>query len=131
MQTDSIRFILHFKVSPQVIYETLMDSAKHSAFTGQEANISKQVGGAISAYDGYISGKNLELIPYEKIVQAWRADEAEWAETHYSRVEILLIATPEGTELNFNQSGVPTELIENFEQGWIDNYWNPLREIFG
>ncbi|MBE3119725.1 MAG: hypothetical protein IMZ50_13355 [Candidatus Atribacteria bacterium] len=34
-----------FKVTPHDIYETLMDSKKHAAFTGGKASISRAVGG--------------------------------------------------------------------------------------
>ena len=30
---------------------------------------------AITAWDGYISGRNVELIPGERIVQTWRTSE--------------------------------------------------------
>ena len=62
-----------FKASPHDVYEALMDSKKHAAFTGGKASISRLVGGAIMAYDDYIAGKNVELVPDRKIVQDWRA----------------------------------------------------------
>ncbi len=33
-----------FKASPKIIYDLLVDSKSHSAFTGQKAHISKKVG---------------------------------------------------------------------------------------
>ena len=62
-----------FKASPHEVYETLLDSARHAAFSGSPAEISREVGGAYSAYDGYISGKNIKLVPDREIVQSWRA----------------------------------------------------------
>jgi uncharacterized protein YndB with AHSA1/START domain len=50
------------KVSPHEVYEALMDSRKHSKFTGEEASISREVGGKFSAYGDYITGVNLELV---------------------------------------------------------------------
>ena len=49
-----------------------MDLEKHAAFTGGKAEISREAGGGINAYDGYIAGKNVELVPDQKIVQDWR-----------------------------------------------------------
>ncbi len=54
------------KVSPHEVYEALMDSRKHSKFTGEEASISREVGGKFSAYGDYITGVNLELVPDKK-----------------------------------------------------------------
>ena len=62
-----------FKASPHAVYEALMDSKKHAIFSGSAAKISRAIGGEYSAYDGYITGKNIELVPDQKIVQSWRA----------------------------------------------------------
>jgi activator of HSP90 ATPase len=114
-----------FKVSPHEVYEALMDSKKHAAFSGGKARISRKVGGAIMAYDDYITGKNVELIPDQKIVQTWRA--VDWPEGYYSRVVFLFTAVPEGTRLDFTHTDVPEGTEEEFTQGWIDNYWEPMK----
>ena len=117
-----------FKASPHEVYEALMDSKKHAAFTGGKARISRLVGGAIMAYDDYITGKNIELIPDQKIVQDWRA--VDWQEGWFSRVTFDFTATPEGTRLDFTHADVPEGTEEEFTQGWIDNYWEPLKVFF-
>lgn len=61
--------------SPQEIYEAWLDSVTHSEMTGNEASMSDEIGAEVSAHDGYISGSNLELVPGERIVQAWRTTE--------------------------------------------------------
>jgi activator of HSP90 ATPase len=115
-----------FKVSPHAVYEALMDSAMHAAFTGSAALISREIGGKFSSYDGYITGKNLELVPDKKIVQAWRA--VDWPEGHFSTVTFLFIPIPEGTQLDFTHTGIPEGEEAAFEEGWIDNYWEPMKE---
>ncbi|MGB8212860.1 MAG: SRPBCC family protein [Anaerolineales bacterium] len=114
-----------FKASPHALYEALMDSEKHAAFTGGKAEISREAGGGINAYDGYIAGKNVELVPDQKIVQDWRA--VDWPEGLFSRVTFVLTAVPEGTRLDFTHSGLPEGTEAEFTQGWIENYWDPLK----
>ena len=114
-----------FNASPHDVYEALMDSKKHAAFTGGKASLSREVGGSIMAYDGYITGKNLELIPDALIVQDWRA--VDWPEGKFSRVTFKLTAIPEGTRLDFTHMDVPEGTEEEFTQGWIDNYWEPMK----
>ena len=63
--------------SPEEIYQAWLDSLAHSEMTGGEASMSDQIGAEVSAWDGYISGRNIELIPSERIVQAWRTSEFE------------------------------------------------------
>ena len=61
------------KTTPPEVYAALMDSEKHSAFTELRATISPKVGGLITAYDGFITGSNVKLVPDKIIVQRWRA----------------------------------------------------------
>jgi activator of HSP90 ATPase len=114
-----------FKASPNEVYELLMDSAKHAAFSGEAASISREVGGEISAYGGYITGRNLKLIPDREIVQSWRA--VDWPEGYFSTVTFVLLPIPDGTRLNFTHTDVPDGTEEEFAQGWIDNYWDPMK----
>src|SRR5260370_42587538 len=78
----TIRQTVTFKASPQEVYETLMDTAKHQALSGEKAIISREVGGAFKAWGDHISGFNLAPQPGRKIVQAWRAK--DWLPDHYS-----------------------------------------------
>ena len=66
--------------SPEEIYQAWLDSLGHSEMTGGAATMSDQIGAAVSAWDGYISGRNLELVPGERIVQSWRT--TEFADEH-------------------------------------------------
>jgi activator of HSP90 ATPase len=126
--SEIIRQNVTFNATPHEVYETLMDSQRHAAFTGGKASISRLVGGQISAYDDYISGKNIELLPDKKIVQDWRA--VDWPEGTFSKVTFELTAIPEGTRLDFTHSDLPEGTAEEFTQGWIDNYWEPMKRAF-
>jgi activator of HSP90 ATPase len=127
MKTKTIRQSVTFKADPKAIYEALMDSRKHSQFTGDKASISREVGGKFTAYDSYIEGINLHMEPNKKIVQSWRG--SDWPEGHYSRVTFLLQEAENGTRLTFTQTGVPDQYYEDISQGWHDYYWKPLKEM--
>ncbi|MEI6660260.1 MAG: SRPBCC family protein [bacterium] len=114
------------KATPQEVYEMLMDSKKHSAFTGEPAKISGKVGGKFTAYSGYAEGKNLELVEGKKIVQEWRA--SDWEEGAYSKVTFTLKKSKSGTELTFTQSGVPQDQYKSIGTGWKDFYWTKMKE---
>ena len=129
MKTKSIKQTTQFKAPPHQVYEMLMDSKKHGQFTGGKAKISRKVGGKFSVYDDYAEGKNLALVPDKKIVQSWRA--SDWPEGHYSKVTFALSNNKAGTKLTFTQTGVPSEFFADIKQGWIDFYWNPLKELLG
>jgi len=115
--------------SPEEIYQAWLDSLAHSEMTGGAANMSDQIGAAVSAWDGYIRGRNLELVPGERIVQSWRT--SEFADEHGdSVITILLQETNEGTLLTLEHSNVPDEQRSYEEAGWQENYFEPMVAYF-
>ena len=125
MKTKTVRQSVTFKATAHDVYEALMDSRKHARFTQAKARISRKVGGKICAYDGYIDGTNLELIPDAKIVQSWRG--SYWPEGHYSRATFALKKVKTGTRLTFTQSGVPETEYRNISLGWREHYWARIK----
>lgn len=126
-----IKQSITIKATPAQVYETLMDSKLHSELTGSPAEMSNEVGGTFTAYDGYIQGKNLELVPNKIIVQEWRGSGKNWKPDYFSKVRFELTEVPGGTRLDFTHEGVPDEEHDNIEQGWVDNYWDKLEKKFG
>jgi activator of HSP90 ATPase len=129
MNTKTIRQSATFKASPHEVYEALMDSRNHSKFTDGKASISRKIDGKFTAYDGYIEGVNLELVPDEKIVQSWRG--SDWPKGHYSTATFALKQIGSGTRLTFTQTDVPEEQYEPISQGWRDYYWTPMKKMLG
>jgi activator of HSP90 ATPase len=123
----SIRQTVTFKAAPAVIFEMLMDSRRHAKFTGDKARISREVGGKIMAYDGYIDGLNLEIVPNRKIVQSWRG--SDWTEGHYSKATFALARVKGGTRLTFTQSGIPEDQVEPIKEGWKEHYWDKMKAL--
>ena len=127
METRMIKQTVTFKAAPHDVYEALMDSKKHTKFTGDKASISRKVGCKFSTFDGYSEGTNLELVQDTKIVQTWRA--SDWPEGLYSTATFSFKAIPAGTRLTFTQSGIPEKQYEEIAQGWRDYYWTPLKAM--
>ena len=129
IETKTIEQSVTFNASPHDVYEALMDSDKHSRFTGAKASISREVGGEFSAYDGALSGTILELVPDAKIVQSWRGSDEGWVPGHYSTATFSLKAIDGGTQLTFVQTGVPERSFEDISEGWQTYYWSPMKQM--
>ena len=127
MKTKVISQVVTIKATPHAVYEALMDSKKHAEFTGSRASISRNVGGKFTAYNGYIEGENLDIIPNKKIVQSWRG--SDWYRGVYSRATFTLKKVVGGTQLTFMQTGVPEDVYEDISQVWCECYWNPMKEM--
>lgn len=128
MKTKSIKQKILFKATAHDVYEALMDSKKHSKFTGESAKISRKVGGKFSVYDGYAEGKNLELTPDKKIVQTWRA--ADWQVGEDSLDTFEITPSKSGCDLKFTHLNIPDRHYSAIKQGWIDFYWTPMKKMF-
>ena len=126
MKTKSLNQKITIKADPHDVYEALLDSEKHTELTESEAKISREVGGKFTAFDNWASGKNIELVQDKKIVQTWRGD--DWPEDHYSTITFLFEKDGENTIIDFSQTDIPDELYEDIKQGWIDYYWDRLKE---
>ena len=123
----TINQTINFQASAHDLYEALMDSEQHAQFTGDAASISKEVGGKFTAWGDYIEGINLELAQDKRIIQKWRT--SDWPQNHYSTVTFEFEETAEGTRLTFTQTDVPDEFCDDINQGWIDYYWTPMKQM--
>ena len=94
---------------------------------GAVARISKDAGGTFSLFEGIISGRIIELVPNERIVQAWRT--ADWAPGVYSVARFELRSHGSGTRLVFDHAGFPAGAAEHLAAGWKGNYWEPLNRV--
>ncbi len=125
---------LRFQVStfipapPETVYKAWLTSKSHAAMTGGAANGESHEGGGFTAWDGYIWGRNLELEPGARIVQAWRTSEFTETEPD-SRLEILFKPKKGGTTVTIKHSGLPAHGLQ-YRQGWIDSYYEPMKQYF-
>lgn len=121
----TIEQVVFLRATPAEVYDALLDPKKHSAFTGSPATTNDKIGVEFKAWDGYISGKNLELVKNKKIVQEWET--TAWPKGYpRSRLEITLIPKKSGTELKMVHSKVPAQQVEDYTGGWPESYWEPL-----
>src|SRR5580658_2494466 len=127
---DKLRTFLHqeveIKASPQRIYEVLLDSKQFAAFTGLAAEIDPKAGGAFSLFGGLIVGRNVELVPDQRIVQAWRP--ANWDPGVYSMVKFELKAHGSGATVVLDHTGFPEGDFAHLDPGWYERYWEPLKK---
>jgi activator of HSP90 ATPase len=127
---DATRTSLHqeidLKTSQQKIYEILLDSKQFAAFTGMPADISRDPGGAFTMFGGMIVGRNVELVPNQRIVQAWRP--ASWDPGIYSIVKFELKGDASHTTLILDHTGFPEGDYAHLDPGWHIRYWIPLEK---
>jgi activator of HSP90 ATPase len=118
-----------FAAAPARLYAALLSSKAFTAFSGFPATIDPRPGGAVSLFGGQVMGRNIELVPNQRIVQAWRAVE-DFPPGVYSLVKIDLTPKAGGTLLTLDHTGFPPGHFDHLNAGWAPHYWEPLRKFF-
>jgi activator of HSP90 ATPase len=125
--SDPIHQVVVIKADPRRVYDALLDSRQFSAFTGgAPAEIDPREGASFSCFGGMITGRNIELRPARRIVQAWRA--GNWPEGVYSIVRFELEPEGSDTRLTLDHAGFPAGNADHLESGWPKMYWEPLKK---
>lgn len=137
---ESIHDETVLKATRKRVYEALTDAKQFHQVTqlsaavksgmapgNVPAEIRNEAGGAFSLFGGYISGRNIELVPNERIVQAWRA--GSWGPGIYSIARFELVEQGAETKIVFDHTGFPKGEAEHLAEGWRINYWEPLTKF--
>ena len=138
--SETIHQQITFKADRRSVYEALTNSKQFDAITrlsdavtlvtapsAKPTSISRAVGGSFTLFGGYITGRNLELLRDERLVQAWRA--SSWDAGDYSIARFVLVAHGAETRLEFDHRGFPEGAGEHLANGWHTHYWEPLAKF--
>jgi activator of HSP90 ATPase len=135
---EAIHQEVTFKVERKRVYEALTDakqfnkvvqlSAAGMSLGNVPTEISREVGGTFSLFGGHILGRHVELVPNERLVQAWRV--ANWNPGVYSIAKFALTEQGTATKLIFDHTGFPDGQGQHLAEGWWANYWSPLEKYF-
>jgi len=127
----TFRFTLHATIpaSPREVYDAWLSSRGHSAMTGGGARASARRGAKFTAWDRYIKGKNLKLVPGRRIVQSWRTAKFTKKDPD-SQIEVLLRRARGGTRLTLRHTNVPDGHTSYRDGGWQSHYFKPMKKYF-
>jgi len=131
-----------FKASRKRVYEALTDAKQFDkviqlsaamksgmAPGGKPTEVGREAGGTVSLFGGYVTGRQIELVPNERIVQVWRA--GSWDPGAYSIAKFELVEQGSGSKIVFDHTGFPKGTAEHLAEGWRINYWEPLEKFLG
>jgi activator of HSP90 ATPase len=132
--SEAIHQEITLDAPPARVYTVLTDAAEFTKLTrfssmqkAAPARIDRDEGGTFSLFDGHIVGRHLELVPSQRLVQAWRV--ADWPAGAFSIARFELSNRAGKTLLVFDHTGFPQGLGEHLAEGWRMNYWTPLAKL--
>jgi activator of HSP90 ATPase len=134
--SEAIHQEIVFNATRKRLYDALTDATEFTKVTtfssvknAPPAQIAREAGGAFSLFGGHIIGRHVELMPNQRIVQAWRV--VDWPASVYSIAKFELADRAGKTAIIFDHTGFPKGQGEHLAQGWHANYWEPLKKYLG
>lgn len=121
----SLEQTFHINAPIEKVWDALVNTQTIEAWGGGPAQMSERLE-SFSLWDGEIFGKNIEVIPDQKLSQEWHGwDESLGAST----VTFSLSIEGKETVLSLTQTDIPESEYEEVEAGWRNYYLEPMIEF--
>ncbi len=114
------------KAEKDEVYNALVKPFAIALWSGYPAEMTEEEGAEFSLFNGDITGKNIEFVKDEKIVQEWYFGEQE----KQSIVTIRLTQEKMNTIVELTHSNIPDEAFEDMKTGWDNYYFGALKDFF-
>jgi activator of HSP90 ATPase len=139
---DAIHQEIVVQAAPERVYAALTDAGqfdkiidlsgiRQSGMLPAKANkptqLRSEAGSAFTLFGGFITGRQIQLVPNVRIVQAWRA--AGWEPGVFSIAKFELVKQGAATKIVFDHTGFPKGAGKGLAGGWHKNYWEPLTKF--
>jgi activator of HSP90 ATPase len=95
--------------------------------TAHPAVLSNELGSPFSIFGGIIEGRQVELVPAKRVVQAWRVN--DWDAGVYSIARFELEGNGSSTKIIFDHTGFPKGMGDHLASGWVSHYWQGLMKL--
>jgi len=130
MTKTILQKVVFKNTTAKALYEMYMDAKKHSIATGGPVKITAKEGDKYMVYDGYVTGKNLQLIKNKLIVQTWRA--SDWTKEDMDSTLVLAFGEAgNDAYVYMTHANVPERQYDSIKKGWDTYYWKPWKKILG
>ena len=132
---ESIHQEVVVKATSKRVYEALTDPKQFTSVmtfspvkNPPPAQIGRAAGESFTLFGGHIVGRHVELVPFRRIVQAWRVE--DWDAGVYSIAKFDFTDQGPQTTIVFDHTGFPKGKADHLAEGWHLNYWKPLEKYF-
>jgi activator of HSP90 ATPase len=121
---------LEWRCPAEELWQVLTDAGRASHYTRAPAKIDAQPSGTFEYLGGLITGYYVEVTPYQKLVMQWRL--SSWQAGQLSTVIMSITREEAGVcRLEFAQAGIPEGEYDRVRDGWLRNFWDPIKAVFG
>jgi activator of HSP90 ATPase len=88
----------------------------------------------LPALEDQVEGRQIELVPGQRVVQAWRFGSThpdEWEPGVYSIVRFTMHAEGDATRFVIDHDAIPPQWEDHIQSGYSAFYQDPLTRHFG
>ena len=115
-------------VKPTLVWDTWMDSARHSLLAQAPAFIEARVGGSYSLWGGSVTGEFVFLERPRLIAQTWRTVDFG-PDMDDTRLELRLEERVSGTRVQVTHGHIPRHMARMFREAWTSYYFPRMTTI--
>ncbi len=112
------------QASPEDVHNALTNTTMIEIWTGEAADFKAEPGYEFSMWGGAITGRNILFEKDKLIKQVWYFEDIE------SEVTIKLHPDNKGTSVELHHDNIPDEAFENISEGWDQDYFSSLEDLF-
>lgn len=123
MKTIKQTYLINSSI--EKVWQALVDPKIINEWGGGPSKMSDKEGFEFSVWGGEIHGKNIKVIPNEKLVQDWK--EKDW--DNFSKVTFILQKQGDKTKLDLLHEDIPDKKEEDIADGWKEYYIGPLKDL--
>ena len=127
MAKTIVQKVVFKNTTTKILYDLYMNAEIHGMITAGPVKISEEPGSALEVFGGYISGKTLQVVKNQLIVQQWKG--SDWSKNDPDSVFVLSFEHQEkDVVMNVFHANVPDDKAAGLDKGWHDHYWNPWKQ---
>lgn len=117
-----------FKINaePSDIYSALTNPFTIELWSGYPAIMSEEPGSEFSLWEGDITGRNIEFVSNNRVVQEWYFGEQQ----EKSIVTITIRPDGENSLVTVEQTNIPDEDFQEISEGWREYYIGAIISFF-
>jgi activator of HSP90 ATPase len=107
---------------PADVYAAITNPYTIELWSGYPAQMSTEPGSEFSLWEGDISGKNIEFIHDNKVVQEWYFGDQETP----SIVTITIVQSGNDSLVTVEHTNIPDNDFEGIAEGWKEYYFDAI-----
>lgn len=125
MELKDFKTRFKIKAEPADVYAALTNPFSIELWSGYAAEMPSEAGAEFSMWDGDISGRILELVPNQKVVQEWYFGEQDQP----SVVTIKIFADGAKSQVDLLHTNIPADAFDEICEGWTNYYLGAIKDF--